>query len=174
MNKSFFLALAFLLPLFSFGQDWKLFTDTAGQFTAQYPATWTNKIKQGNRVFFTSPADSTGDNFLENINVSVSQKAGYGTQIKIKDLFPAVTGGIKKQFIDFTEEGLRYFKWNNADAAELIYSGHNKLDSSIKIRTTQWYCFYKSRLYIVTFVASFDNNAQNETAHKIMSGIIFK
>ena len=174
MHRSCYLLLIILFPVFASGQPWKSFTDTAGKFTAKYPSPWVNKIKEGNRVFFTSPPDSTGDDFFENINVSVTQKTGYGTEIKIKDLFPAVANGVKKQFTEFNEESLRYFKWNNIDAAELIYSGYNKLDESIKVRTTQWYCFYKSRLYIVTFVASAGKSIYNETAKKIMSSILFK
>lgn len=174
MRRSNFLLLVILLPLFSFSQDWKTFIDTAGKFTAKYPTNWLNKVKEGNRVFFTSPADSESDNFYENINVSVTQKAGYGTEITIKDLFPSVINTVKNQFTVFEEEGLRYFKWNNMDAAEVIYSGNNKLDESIKIRSTQWYCFYKSRIYIVTFVASANKNTHNETARKIMNSIVFK
>lgn len=168
-------ALAFLvLPLVSFAQAWKTFTDTAGMFTAKYPPDWINKIKEGNRVFFTSPDENDQDRFHENINISVSYRAGYGTEVKVKDIFPSVTTGLAKQFTDFKQESLRFFKWNNADAAEIIYSGYNKLDESLKVRTTQWYCFYKSRLYLATFVASYENNALNETARKIMSGIVFK
>lgn len=174
MSRSIYLLLILLFPVLSYGQSWKTFTDSAGMFTAKYPSTWVNKVKENNRVFFTSPPDTARDDFFENINISVSKKAGYGTEIKIKDLFPAVTNGIKKQFTEFNDEGLRYFKWNNMDAAEIIYSGYNKLDESIKIRTTQWYCFYKSRLYIVTYVAPADKNTHTLTARKIMTGIIFK
>ncbi len=174
MARSFQLLIILLFPLLSFGQEWKIFTDTAGRFTAKYPQNWINKVKEGNRVFFTSPADTATDAFFENININVTQKAGYGTEIKVKDLFPTVTNGIKKQFTDFKQESLRYFKWNNMDAAEVIYSGYNKLDESFKVRTLQWYCFYKSRLYLVTFVAAVDKNTHNETARKIMTGIIFK
>ena len=174
MRHSFYLLVIFLFPLLSFSQQWKSFNDSAGKFTAKYPVDWVNKVKEGNRIFFTAPADSATDDFFENINVSVTQKAGYGTDIKIKDLFPTVTNNIKKQFTDFKEESLRYFKWNNMDAAEIIYSGHNKLDESVKIRSTQWYCFYKSRLYMATFVASANNTTHNETAKKIMASVVFK
>jgi len=174
MYRPLFLLLIILFPLFSFSQQWKSFTDTAGKFTAKYPSTWVNKIKEGNRVFFTSPSDGNSDNFYENINIGVTQKAGYGTEIKIRDLFPAVTESIKKQFTEFEEESIRYFKWNNVDAAEIIYSGTNKIDATLKIRTTQWYCFYKSRLYIATFVASVNTHIHDATALKILKSIIFK
>ena len=174
MRRSNFLLLIILFPLFSIGQNWKTFIDTAGKFTAQYPSNWVNKIKEGNRVFFTSPSDGDSDNFYENINISVSQKPGYGTGLRIRDLFPTVTEGLKKQFVKFKDEGLRYFMWNNIEAAEIIYSGTNKIDETLKIRTTQWYCFYKSRLYIATFVASENNHNHDATALKIMNSILFK
>lgn len=174
MNRLFYLLIILLSPLLSFSQQWKTFTDSAGKFTLKYPPDWINKVKEGNRVFFTSPADSAADDFYENINISVTQKAGYGTEVKIRDLFPTVTNALKKQFTDFKEEGLRFFKWNNMDAAEMIYSGYNKIDESIHIRTTQWYCFYKSRLYLVTFVADAAKKNHADTAKKIMQSIVFK
>lgn len=174
MPRYIYPLLILLFPLLSIGQEWKTFTDTAGKFTAKYPPTWINKVKEGNRIFFTSPPDNALDDFFENINITVTQRTGYGTEIKLKALFPAVTDAIKKQFTNFTEESLRFFKWNGMDAAELVYSGNNKLDESIRIRTTQWYCFYKSRLYLVTFVADAYKISHNETARKIMTSIKFK
>jgi len=174
MNRFSLFLVLLLFPLLSFTQEWKTFTDTAGKFTARYPSTWINKIKEGNRIFFTSPPDSATDIFFENINITVTQKNGYGTEIKVNALFPAVTDAVKKQFTDFKEERLRFFKWNGIDAAELTYSGYNKLDESLRIRTIQWYCFYKSRLYLATFVADAAKINHNQTALKIMTGIVFK
>ena len=174
MRHSIYILLFTLFPIFSFGQQWKTFTDTAGMFTAKYPSTWINKVKEGNRVFFTSPPDTASDDFFENINIRVTYKAGYGTEIKVRNLFPGVTDALKKQFNDFNQESLRYFKWNNMDAAEIIFSGYNKLDESLRVVTTQWYCFFKSRLYLVTFVADANKNDHTETARKIMSSILFK
>ena len=145
MRHSIYILLFTLFPIFSFGQQWKTFTDTAGMFTAKYPSTWINKVKEGNRVFFTSPPDTASDDFFENINIRVTYKAGYGTEIKVRNLFP-----------------------------EIIFSGYNKLDESLRVVTTQWYCFFKSRLYLVTFVADANKNDHTETARKIMSSILFK
>ncbi len=169
-----FLVLFLLFPFFCLGQQWKNFTDTAGKFSAKYPPEWVNKIKENNRVFFTSPSDGDGDNFLENINISVTTKAGYGTELKITDLFPAITDALKEQLTGFTEEGRRFFKWNTVDAAEIIYSGYSKVDETIKVRTIQWYCFYRSRLYIVTFVSEAAKTTHTNTAKKIMNTILFK
>ncbi|HEV7783505.1 MAG TPA: hypothetical protein VGO58_19660 [Chitinophagaceae bacterium] len=172
--RHYLFALFIIFPVLSFGQQWKSFTDTAGKFIAKYPSEWVNKIKENNRVFFTSPSDGDADIFLENINISVTTKAGYGTSLKVKDLFPAITDALKEQFNEFTEESQRFFKWNNADAAEITYTGYSKLDESIKVRAVQWYCFYRSRLYIATFVAEAANAKHNNTARKIMNGILFK
>jgi len=174
MNRFLFVPLICLFPLLSFAQEWKSFTDTAGNFSAAYPANWKNKIKEGNRVFFTSPPDSEADKFYENINIAVSYNKAYGGDAKIKDLFPGVSEQISNSFKEFKEEGLRFFKWNNMDAAELIYSGYSKTDESVKVRCTQWFCFYRSRLYLVTFVADAGTDIHNKTAQRIMSGIVFK
>ena len=155
-------------------QEWKTFADTSVLFTTKYPDNWTTKIKEGKRVFFTSPAESPSDDFLENINISVTINPGYGTEIKIKDLFPSVTNSLKSSFNEFKEESQRIFKWNNEDAAEIIYSGYNKIDTSFKVRMVQWFCFYKTRLYTMTFTSKADNTTHNVNAQKIMSGIIFR
>jgi hypothetical protein len=163
-----------LLPFLSAGQEWKNFTDTAGMFSAKYPSAWVNKIKENNRVFFTSPRDNSDDLFLENINISVTPKEGYGEDVKMADVFTAVTDALKQNLIDFVEESRRNFKWNGADAAEIIYTGYSKSDESMKIRTIQWYCFHKSRLYIATFVSEAAKTTHTNTAKKILASILFK
>jgi len=152
---------------------WKSFTDTAGMFTAQYPPNWVNKIKEGNRVFFTSPAESETDNFNENVNISVKYNAAYGGQIKIGDLFPSVTDQLKTAFNDFKSESQRSFTWNKTDAVEIIYSGFSSLDDKMRIRIIQWFCFYKSRLYTVTYTATASNTGLKPTALGIMGSIRF-
>lgn len=152
---------------------WKNFTDTAGMFTAQYPPNWVNKIKEGNRVFFTSPAESEADNFNENVNISVKYNAAYGGEIKIGDLFPAVTEQLKTAFRDFKSESQRNFTWNQTDAVEIVYSGFHSLDDKMRIRIIQWFCFYKSRLYTVTYTATASNTSLKATALAIMGSIRF-
>lgn len=174
MQRIFTICLSLLIPALLSGQEWKIFADSSVLFTAKYPADWTTKTKEGKRVFFTSPADSPTDDFLENINVSVTTNPGYGTEIKVKDLFPSVMNSLKPAFNEFTEESQRFFKWNNADAAEIIYSGYNKIDTSFKVRMVQWFCFYKTRLYTVSFTSEANNSKHNATARKIMSGIVFR
>ncbi|HRI25820.1 MAG TPA: hypothetical protein PLZ45_14175 [Ferruginibacter sp.] len=173
MTRLLFMLLFFSLPLLSSGQEWKIFNDPGGNFTATYPPGWINKIKEGGRVFFTSPSDGTDDHFYENINIAVSYNKAYAST-KISELFPGVTDQVKGAFNEFKEENLRYFKWNNLDAAELIYTGFSKSDESIRVRCTQWFCFYKSKLYLATFVSDASTDVHTKTAQKILSGIIFK
>ena len=174
MQRILTICLSLIIPAMLQGQEWKTFTDTSVLFTAKYPANWTIKLKEGKRVFFTSPAENPSDDFLENININVTTNTGYGTEIIIKDLFPSVTNNLKTAFNDFKLEGQRFFKWNNADAAEIIYSGYNKIDTSFKVRMVQWFCFYKTRLYTVTFTSLSNNTKHNTIARKIMTGIIFR
>ncbi|HUR67514.1 MAG TPA: PsbP-related protein [Chitinophagaceae bacterium] len=163
----------------SFSQEpvvngWKSFVDTAGKFTAKYPATWVNKIKENNRVFFTSPAETEADNFLENINIHVSQNPVYGNELKIQDMYPSVIDQLKPSFTDFKLESQRFFKWNNTDACEIIYTGFNKIDESLKVRLIQWFCFYKTRLYTLTYTSSASNTIYRQPAKRIMSSVVFK
>ena len=62
----------------------------------------------------------------------------------------------------------------NVDACEIIYTGYNKIDESIQVRMIQWFCFYKTRLYTVTFTADASKTLHNVNAQKIMTGIVFK
>ena len=174
MRRLLFVIPACLFTLNALSQQWKTFTDSAGNFTASYPSNWVNKIKAGNRVFFTSPSDGKDDTFYENINIAVSYNKSFGKDARIRDLFPTVTQQMANAFSDFKEESLRYFKWNNYEAAELVYSGYSKSDESIRVRCTQWFCFYKSKLYLATFVSDAEKHTHDKTAKKIMSGIVFK
>ena len=175
--SSLLLCLLFSVPVFSQepnANGWKTFVDTAGKFTAKYPETWVNKIKEGNRVFFTSPAETDTDNFLENINIHVSQNAAYGTELKVQDMYPSIVDQLKPSFKDFKLESQRFFKWNNTDACEIIYNGYNKMDETFKVRLTQWFCFYKTRLYTVTYTSAASNMVFRQPASKIMNSIVFK
>lgn len=163
-----------LTPLNLFSQDWLTFTDTAGMYTASYPAGWTNKIKTGNRVFFTSPAENEDADFRQNININVTIDPEYGTRLKINDVTTSVIESVEKGFLDFELESTRFFKWNSVDACEIIYTGKPKSDEDLKVRVKQRMCFYKTRLYLVTYVALSAEDSYSETALKIMDRIRFK
>ncbi len=154
-------------------QEWINFNNDSILFTAKYPSTWVNKIKEGKRVFFTSPSENAKDDFLENVNISVSTNPDFGTRYKIQDLFPDILEQLKQSFTEFNDEGLNNFKWNNTDAVEIVFSGFSKSSKEMKVRITQWFCFYKTRLYTVTFTAKADSDIHNATAKKIMQSIMF-
>jgi len=174
LRPLYIIITCFLLPSAVTAQEWKTFSDSSISFTAKYPPNWTNKIKEEKRVFFTSPSDGANDSFFENVNIGVTQNDNYGSKVLIKDVVPAVIDNLKAAFNEFKQEGERYFTWNNSSACEIIYSGYIKTNTDIKVRITQWFCFYKTRLYTVTFTALASNNQHNTTAKKIMSGIVFR
>ncbi|MFZ1785803.1 MAG: hypothetical protein WAU23_11425 [Ferruginibacter sp.] len=166
--------LLMLFPIMAFAQDWKIFTDTAGMFTASYPAIWDNKIKTGNRVFFTSPAEKEGDIFRQNVNISVSTNPEYGTSYTIKDVSADVLESVRKSFLSFNEESNTLITWNGIEACEITYTGYSKSDEQIWIRIKQRMCFYKTRLYLVTYVALAEEDVYKATAMKIINSIKFK
>jgi len=51
MRLTHFFLILLLIPFSLLAQDWKTFDDTSVAFTAKYPSTWVNKIKDGKRVF---------------------------------------------------------------------------------------------------------------------------
>lgn len=121
-----FLCLLLLLPAFSFAQEWKTFNNDSILFTARYPADWVNKIKEGNRVFFTSPSEGKDDVFYENINITFMTNSEFGTSLKIKDVIDEIIDKVKESFVEFTEESRTAIKWNGTDAFEITYSGNPK------------------------------------------------
>ncbi len=88
-------------------------------------------------------------------------------------MFPAVTENLKSSFIDFKDESQVFFKWNDIDACEIVFSGYNKSNETLKVRIIQWFCFYKERLYTATFTAKADSDKHTATARKIMKSIVF-
>jgi hypothetical protein len=168
------LCLTMLLPLCAFTQNWKTFSDTSILFTAKYPDDWVNKIKEGKKVFFTSPSEGKEDAFAENINISVTSNPAYGTTLKINDAIGSILDNVKKSFIEFTEEYRTAIKWNDADAFEIIYSGNTKSDTALWVRIIQRLCFYKTRFYLVTYVALKNGDNFAATAKQIINTIKFK
>lgn len=166
--------LLLLLPLNSFAQNWKTFDQADILFTARYPANWVNKIKEGKRVFFTSPSEGKDDVFAENINVSVSTDPSFGTSLQIKELIQEVIDNVKGSFDDFAEESGTELKWNGIDAYEITYTGNSKGADPTAVRITQRLCFYKKRLYLVTYTALKNGDNFTATAKQIIDSIRFK
>lgn len=157
-----------------FSQEWKTYSTDSVLFTAKYPSDWVNKIKEGKRVFFTSPLESDKDDFRENINVSVTSNEDFGTTYKIKDMTAGILEELKGAIAEMNVETQRDFKWNDVDGVELSYTGYSKADNTTKVRLTQWFCFAKQRLYVATYTAAINNTSHTETARKILNSIKFK
>jgi hypothetical protein len=174
MNRiNYIILLLLLLPLSLLGQAWKTFNDTSCAFTAKYPANWVNKIKEGKRVFFTSPAENKQDEFFENVNISMTKNNGFGKEILIKDVMPSVLGELTKAVDSFTKKTERYFKWNGSDACELIYTGQAK-NTEMNLKITQRFCFSKGRLFTATYTSLLSNTIHIPTARKIFESIKFR
>ena len=170
----FITCLLFLLPSTTFAQQWKTFNDKTILFTAKYPADWVNQIKEGKRVFFTSPPENKTDAFFENINVSVSTNPEFGTTVQVKDLVQGVVDQVKQSFTEFEEESRTFLTWNGNDACEIVYSGTSKTGDNTKVRVMQRLCFYKTRLYLVTYTALKNKDSHLATAKQIINSIRFK
>ena len=166
--------LLLLIPVVSSVQNWKTFDQDDIMFTAKYPAGWVNKIKEGNRVFFTSPSEGSADIFAENININVTSKPEFGTTVKIKDIVQEVTQGLKNSFSEFKVESETFIKWNGVEAFEITYTGRPKSDETMEIRIIQRLCFYKTRLYLLTYTALKNSDTYALTAKQIINTIKFK
>ncbi|MGG9964470.1 hypothetical protein [Ferruginibacter sp. SUN106] len=173
MKKIYYCLLLLLLPCSLLAQEWKIFNDTACAFTAKYPATWTKRMNETKRVFFTSPAENAADSFYENVNVNMIKNTAYGTTVKIKQAIPAVLDNLVKSVDNFTKLTERYFKWNDGDACELIYTCNAK-NSALSLRVIQWFGFSKGRMYTATYTALAGNTSNAEPAQKILDSIKFR
>ena len=166
--------LILLFPLNALAQNWKTFDQADILFIAKYPANWVNKIKEEKRVFFTSPSEGKDDAFAENINVSVASDPSFGTSLKIKEVIQEVIDNVKETIDDFTEESRTELKWNGIDAYEITYTGNAKGADPTAVRITQRLCFYKTRLYLVTYTALKSGDNFAATAKQIINSIKFK
>ena len=171
MKRFIFLALFISFFANTNAQTWKAFRDTAGHFTASYPDTWENKIKEGNRVFFTSPAESDDDKFRQNINISANPSPDLANY-KIRELIPEVESSIKTAYDNYQKISSRYFTWNGTEAYEYVYS-FTQASVDYAIRIKQWMCIKNGVLYMITYTAAVGTDNMAATAGKIMNSIKF-
>ena len=169
-----FVCLLLLFPAVSFAQDWKIFNQADILFTAKYPASWVSKVNEGKRVFFTSPAENETDDFFQNININVSTNPEFGTSLKVKDVVQDIIDKVQQSFNEFNEESRTALKWNGIDAYEITYTSNTKSGDITSVRITQRLCFYKTRLYLVTYTALKNGDVYAATAKQIVNTIKFK
>lgn len=174
MKRSHYLLICLLLPFTVTAQTWKSFSDTSIRFTAKYPSNWVNKIKEGKRVFFTSPAENPNDDFYENVNVGVSYNTAFDGSFKLKEAMPDVISSLESSITDFSLKSQRFFKWNNADACEVIYTGHFESAPDMDVKLVQWLCATKGKLYTATYTCKETNTVYWDDAMKILNSIVFR
>jgi hypothetical protein len=161
------------LAVSSSGQEWKKFEKPNIAFTASYPSSWELKIKEGNRVFFTSPLSTPLDDFRENVNISVTPRPYSETQLTIGMILPALIKKLIETTTSFSLENQRLFTLNEQEVAEIIYKTANKDVSGQVIRATQWFCLYKDRFYVITYTAKEGYKKEDDFAKDLMSSIQF-
>ena len=172
MSRIHCFIILLLAPFSLLAQNWEVFNDTSFAFTAHYPPNWINKIKEGKRVFFTSPAESEKDNFFENVNISMTVNEAFGSSIKFKDVIPSVLETLSNTIDNFTKTTERYFLWNKSEACELIYTGNPK-GSELEVKIIQWFGFSKGRLFTATYTSESSNTVYLQPAIKILKSIVF-
>lgn len=156
---------------FTHAQEWKKFTDTAGNFTAVFPDTWTPKIKENNHVFFTSPAEGDNDMFRQNINIIVT-KSDALNGFTIRDLVPDLLKNLETQYDNYELISNKYFKWNGNESFEAVYNIIQNGDTT-SYRIKQWMYLTNGVFYVVTYTAVSGPDAMAVTAEKILNSIKF-
>ncbi len=177
MIKSFSLILALLFSLLLTAQDWVVFSDSSISFTAKYPVSWTNKIKEKRIVFFTSPQAGGDDSFLENINVIIRENPAFDSSLNFKEAMPGIIESLEKKMTQFKIIAERHFTWNNHTAAELKYSIDSKGETEGKtqhIKITQWFCALNGLLYTATYTSLAGDSIHDKTAVKILESFQFR
>ena len=89
------------------------------------------------------------------------------------DLISRSTGSVVEHL---NVKDIRGFELNihsNLFEQKAIASILSSLDDKMRIRISQWFCFYKSRLYTVTYTATASNTDLKPTALGIMGSIRF-
>lgn len=169
----YFIAFIILLSATTINaQTLKTFTNPTIPFTAKYPATWENKIKENKRVFFTSPLENAVDSFRQNVNIGITYNKEFGTTLKVKDVISDVYKELNRSIKDFQPlADEKFFKWNGVDACEITYTGFLQ-DSQAKF--IQWFAFSKGRLFTLTYSTLVGDDAFSADALKIMKSVVVK
>jgi len=152
-------------------QTWIKFTDVEGKFTTKYPDNWEKKIKENNRVFFTSPKEDESDDFRQNVNISVTYSEDL-VGSKLRTLVPSVLKTIENKYDGYKFISGKYFKWNGVEAYEYNYS-IKQSGLSFDAGITQWMSIREGSIYMVTYTAPVGPDDMRETALKIMRSIVF-
>jgi hypothetical protein len=143
------LSCALLIVLMSFTtlhQDWKTLTKTT--YSVKYPDTWTLTPGHNNEKFsLTAPSDGVGDQFVENMDLTVIA-LGASTYTP-------------KQYADYSKTTLpkkiKFFKVLEEKAVKqgvagyyMVFKGTQGAD---KLKWKQYYFIKSGKVYVITFTA---------------------
>jgi hypothetical protein len=166
------LYLLSFISTFASAQTLKTFANPTIPFTAKYPATWENKIKENKRVFFTSPLENAVDSFRQNVNIGITYNKEFGTTLKVKNVLSDIYKELNRSITDFQPiADEKYFKWNGVDACEISYTGFVQ---DTKAKFIQWFAFSKGRLFTITYSTILGEDAFITQALAIMKSMAIK
>ncbi len=137
----------------STNNTWLQHTDTAFNFTVQYPDNWQLKLPGTNtRFFITSYTENDADLFRENINC-IARKMEQ-TNFVISSAEETIKSSLKEKMQNFELLKSGYVKWNNADALQLSYTCTQQSGSStFKTHLFQQMAIVNGTLFTITFTS---------------------
>lgn len=144
-------------------------------FTTYYPSDWETKVKTGNRVFFTSPADNDDDNFSENVNIGSKEGKGFTNTFMNPQMGSSILESLKTSFTDFKLEKKSHYKFNGCSAMDVSYTvimSEVLPGQPIKIRQIM---FGKNGvLWTLTFTSKAGDKTWDAAADKIMKSVVVR
>jgi hypothetical protein len=155
--------------------QWLTQTDTAYNFSFQYPVGWQLKLPNTNtRFFVTSYTENDEDNFRENINCMVRKMEQ--PDFKIISAEEAIINSLKTKLSDFNLIKSGYAKWNNVDALQLDYTATQKNgEVTYNLHLFQQMAVVNGQLFTLTFTSEKNSYTKYfETISKIIESIKVK
>ncbi len=166
----------FILVLFSDiseAQIKKTYENKSPNFSVKYPDDWKNKVKEGGRVFFTSPVESDQDTFSENINIGYRLNKDKSNIADLGNQYESLVEYIKPSFNDFKLISHEVLKVNNEKVLELAYEGKLKSQETILLHFTQRFSFNNGYLFTLTLTELAGVNKWHTKAVEIMNSLKF-
>lgn len=170
--KILFSLLVCLLSVMAQAQKMEKFSHDSIPFTATYPAEWEHKIKIDKRVFFTSPLETTEDEFRENVNIAFKENKEFTSAFKLSAIEDAVVESLKKSYKDFKLEQKSAVQFSGSDALQIVYSGFMVALPATRIRIRQVMCSNQGKLWTVTYTSRADTHTWDLAADAIIKSIV--
>lgn len=157
----------------SIAQIKKTYENKSPNFSVKYPDDWKNKVKEGGRVFFTSPVESDQDTFSENINIGYQLNKDKSNITDLNNQYESLVEYIKPSFNDFKLISHEVLKVNNEKVLELAYEGKLKSQETILLHFTQRFSFNNGYLFTLTLTEIAGVNKWHAKAMEIMNSLKF-